>query len=172
MRSDKKIALNMAVLTVSDTRTLAEDSSGSYLCESLKTEGHELVAREILKDDVYQIRALVSAWIADPKVQVILTTGGTGVTGRDVIPESLSVLFDKEIPGYGEIFRYLSLADVGTSTIQSRCIAGVANGTLIFTLPGSTGACRLGWEKIIGPQLDATTGPCNFANLMGRLHER
>lgn len=160
------ISLNIAILTVSDTRSLEEDSSGRYLAESLEKAGHRLVERSLVPDDVYKMRAVVSQWIADSGVQVILTTGGTGFTLRDSTPEALQPLLDQHIPGYGEIFRMLSLDDIGTSTVQSRAFAGLANQTLLFALPGSTGACRLGWEKIICEQLDSRHSPCNFAGLL------
>jgi molybdenum cofactor biosynthesis protein B len=163
--------LHIAVLTLSDSRTLAEDKSGAYLAKALESVGHHLAARELIPDDLYQMRALVSCWIADPQIQVILTTGGTGVTGRDSTPEAITPLLDKEIEGFGELFRQLSFAEIGPSTLQSRTLAGQANGTLIFCLPGSTGACRTGWEKILAPQLDADTKPCNFVTLFPRMQE-
>lgn len=156
------VALSIAVLTVSDSRTLDTDTSGQYLIEALQADGHNLADRALVIDDLYQMRAVVSQWIADSAVQVILTTGGTGLTGRDSTPEGLSPLFDKTVDGFGELFRYLSLADIGTSTVQSRALAGLANRTLIFCLPGSTGACRLAWEGILHEQLDARVQPCNF----------
>lgn len=165
------LPLGVAVLTVSDTRTAANDGSGDYLAASAVDAGHTLVDRAILTDDIYVLRAKVSAWIADPRVQVLLVTGGTGFTGRDVSPEALTPLFDKTIDGFGELFRQLSYAEIGSATIQSRAFAGLANATLIFGLPGSTGACRTGWEKIIRPQLDATNRPCNFATLLPRFSE-
>lgn len=154
--------LNMAVLTVSDTRTRENDTSGDYLVDQLQTAGHRLAARDLVKDDVYLLRAIVSHWIADPQVQAVLVTGGTGLTGRDSTPEALSVLFDKTVDGFGELFRHLSLSDIGTATVQSRALAGLANRTLVFCLPGSTGACRLAWEGILVDQLDSRTRPCNF----------
>ena len=160
--STPRRTVKIAVLTVSDTRTLATDSSGAYLQEALEQEGHTLVDRQIVKDDIYQMRALVSAWIADTNVEVILTTGGTGFTGRDSTPEALSPLFDKTIEGFGELFRQLSYDEIGTSTVQSRCCAGLSNNTAIFCLPGSTGACKTGWQGIIRQQLDSTFHPCNF----------
>src|SRR5690606_31490499 len=135
------------------TRTLQTDTSGDYLVEALQKEGHRLFQRELVKDDVYLMRAIVSAWIADPEVEEIITTGGTGFTGRDSTPEALAPLFDKHIEGFGELFRQLSYGDIGTSTVQSRCLAGLANRTAIFCLPGSTGACHLGWENILREQL-------------------
>lgn len=163
--------LQMAVLTISDTRVEATDRSGQFLVESLQAAGHGLAAKAIVPDNIYRIRAIVSQWIADEAIQAILTTGGTGVTGRDGTPEALQPLFDKEIPGFGEVFRTLSFAEIGTATLQSRAIAGVANGTYVFCLPGSTGACRTGWEKLLAPQLDARHAPCNFAELYPRLRE-
>lgn len=165
------IPLHIAVLTVSDTRTLAEDTSGQYLADALQTAGHRLGSRELIVDDRYQLRARVSAWIADAAVQVVLVNGGTGLTGRDVTPEALRPLFDREIEGFGELFRYLSYKDIGTSTVQTRALGGLANGTLLFVLPGSTGACRLAWEEILVRQLDARQKPCNFVDLMPRFKE-
>lgn len=156
------IPLSIAVLTVSDTRQLENDTSGSYLCDTLTSTGHNLAARALVKDDIYQIRAQVSQWIAHTDIQVILITGGTGFTARDSTPEAITPLLDKHIEGFGELFRQLSYQEIGTSTIQSRALAGLANRTLICCLPGSTGACRTGWEKIIAAQLDARQGPCNF----------
>lgn len=156
------LPLNIAVLTVSDTRSFANDTSGDTLVDRLQTERHHLAARALVKDDIYQMRAICSQWIADEQVQVILITGGTGFTGRDSTPEALQPLFDKQVDGFGELFRQLSYRHIGTSTIQSRAIAGLANNTLIFCLPGSTSACRTAWDEIIKYQLDATQGPCNF----------
>jgi len=164
-------ALNCAVLTISDTRTRADDKSGDILSQALDEAGHRLAARDIVKDDVYAIRALLSKWIADEEVQVILTTGGTGFTGRDSTPEAASVLFDKHIHGFGELFRQLSYEEIGSSTIQSRAVGGLANGTLIFCLPGSSNAVRTGWDKIIRNQLDINFKPCNFAELIPRFKE-
>lgn len=166
-RSDTFRPLFIALLTVSDTRTLDTDTSGSYLEEAIRSSGHQLAARELVKDDIYRMRARVSAWIADPDIEVIITTGGTGFTGRDSTPEALQPLFDKRIDGFGELFRHLSYQDIGTSTVQSRCVAGLANRTAIFCLPGSTGACQLGWEKLLQPQLDSRTRPCNFVQHVG-----
>jgi molybdenum cofactor biosynthesis protein B len=163
--SDRK-SLNIAVLTISDTRTEATDTSGQYLVESLGAAGHTLVEKAIVIDDVYQLRAIVSRWIADPAVHVILSTGGTGFSGRDSTPEALAPLFDKVIEGFGETFRALSLAEIGSSTLQSRALAGLANHTVIFCMPGSTGACRTAWEGIIRDQLDSTFRPCNFAPIV------
>jgi len=166
------VAVGIAVLTVSDSRGLELDGSGRVLIERLSAAGHCLAGRAILPDDAYRIRAQVSAWIADPAVQVVLSTGGTGLTGRDGTPEALAPLLDKTIDGFGEVFRALSYEEIGASTIQSRAIAGVANGTYIFCLPGSSGACRTGWDKLIAPQLDYRTRPCNLVELMPRLLER
>ncbi len=154
--------LNIAVLTVSDTRTLAEDKSGDALVANLTGAGHCLYDRALVKDDVYQIRAVVSRWIADAKAQVVLVTGGTGFSGRDSTPEAVGPLLDKHIQGFGELFRQISFAEIGTSTIQSRALGGLANGTLIFCLPGSTNACNTAWQKILQAQLDSRTRPCNF----------
>jgi len=166
------IALNLCVLTVSDSRTLAEDSSGDYLVQALCDAGHRLADRNLLPDDRYKLRATVSQWIADDNVDGILVTGGTGFTGRDSTPEALLPLLDKEMPGFGELFRAISFDEIGTSTLQSRAFAGLANGTFLFALPGSTSACRTAWEKIIVTQLDARTRPCNLATLRPRLKER
>lgn len=165
------IPLSLCVLTVSDSRTLAEDSSGDYLAAALAEAGHRLHARELLPDDRYRLRAVVSAWIADAAVDGILVTGGTGFTGRDSTPEALRPLLDKDMPGFGELFRALSYEEIGTSSLQSRAFAGLANGTFVFALPGSTSACRTAWERIIRAQLDARTGPCNLVNLRPRLKE-
>jgi molybdenum cofactor biosynthesis protein B len=166
------VPLRIAVLTASDTRTEETDTSGALLCERLSGAGHELADKRINPDDVYRIRATVAEWIADPEVQVVITTGGTGVTGRDGTPEALTPLFDKIIDGFGEMFRWISWDDIGASTQQSRAIAGVANGTYIFCLPGSKGACATGWDKLIEKQLDYRTRPCNLAELLPRLTER
>lgn len=155
-------AMNVAVLTVSDTRTLDTDTSGQYLLDELGKAGHRIQAREIVIDDVYLLRAQVSAWIADPEIHAIISTGGTGFTGRDSTPEALAPLFDKSIDGFGELFRHLSYADIGTSTVQSRALAGMANRTVIFCVPGSTGACKTAWEGILKEQLDSRHKPCNF----------
>lgn len=159
-------ALNIAVLTVSDTRTLENDSSGQFLCDSLVEAGHTLVHRQIVIDDIYRLRAVVSGWIADEQVEVVLVTGGTGFAARDATPEALVPLFDTQIDGFGELFRQLSYEEIGTSTIQSRAIAGIANDTLVFCMPGSTGACRTGWNRILKQQLDVDFKPCNFAELI------
>lgn len=154
--------VSVAVLTVSDSRTLQTDTSGDYLQAALEQEGHQLGDRKLVIDDVYLMRAVVSAWIADPAIEVVLTTGGTGFTSRDSTPEALAPLFDKRIEGFGELFRQLSFDEIGTSTVQSRCLAGLANNTAIFCLPGSTRACKTGWQGIIRQQLDSTHQPCNF----------
>jgi molybdenum cofactor biosynthesis protein B len=166
------LPLRLCVLTVSDTRGADEDSSGDFLVAALQGEGHVLQGRALLPDDKYRLRAQVSAWIADEAVDGILVTGGTGFTGRDSTPEALLPLLDKTMDGFGELFRALSFEDIGTSTMQSRAFAGLANATFLFCLPGSTSACRLGWEKLIRPQLDARTRPCNLAALRPRLRER
>ncbi len=165
------IPLGVAILTVSDTRGEAEDTSGQLLRERAEAAGHRVVAKVILPDDRYRLRAVFSQWIADPEVQVILSTGGTGLTGRDSTPEAVRCLFDKPIEGFGELFRQLSYSEIGTSTIQSRAFAGLANGTFIFCLPGSTGACQTAWDQILKPQLDHSTRPCNFVQLIPRLKE-
>lgn len=163
--------LNIAVLTISDTRGEAEDVSGKRLVEALSEAGHRNVEKSIVKDDIYAIRAVVSRWIANPEVDAVLTTGGTGITGRDGTPEAITPLLDKVIDGFGEMFRVLSYEDIKTSTLQSRALAGVANRTFVFVLPGSSGACRLAWEKLISAQLDFRTKPCNLVQLMPRLIE-
>lgn len=165
------IPLNIAVLTISDSRTLSEDSSGQVFVDKLKVAGHKLAEREIVKDDKYQIRAVLSRWIADQDIHAVLTTGGTGVTGHDGTPEAVIPLLDKVIEGFGETFRQLSYRNIKTSTIQSRAVAGVANATYIFCLPGSSGACRTGWDEIIEAQLDIRTKPCNLVMLIPRLKE-
>lgn len=159
-------ALKAAVLTVSDTRTTETDTSGSFLEKALSAAGHEVVARQIVIDDVYQLREVLSRWIADPEVEVVLTTGGTGFSGRDSTPEAVVPLFDKVIEGFGEVFRALSLNEIGSSTIQSRALAGMANGTVIFCMPGSTGACRTAWEGVLRDQLDSEHRPCNFVGVL------
>lgn len=166
------LPLNVAVLTVSDTRTRANDTSGDLIEERLAGAGHRVVRREIRRDDRAELRALFETWIADAAVDAIIATGGTGLTRRDVTPEAVAGLFTKPIPGFGELFRWLSFAEIGTSTIQSRAEAGVADDTLVFLLPGSTGACRLAMDQIILPQLDAAHRPCNLVELLPRIrHE-
>jgi molybdopterin adenylyltransferase len=160
--SDVFHPLNICVLTVSDSRDLSNDTSGESLIRSLSAAGHTLRDRKIVKDDIYQIRAQVSVWIADQQAQIVLITGGTGFTGRDSTPEAVEPLLDKTIIGFGELFRHLSFAEVGTSTIQSRALAGLANRTLVFCLPGSNNACKTAWDKILIEQLDSRTRPCNF----------
>ena len=166
------VPLSIAVLTVSDSRTEADDTSGHLLRDKAEAAGHRVVAKELVRDDVYQLRAIYSRWIADPDVQVVLSTGGTGVTGRDSTPEAVAPLLDKQVEGFGELFRQISFGEIGASTVQSRAFAGLANGTLIFCLPGSTGACRTAWDQILLPQLDSRTRPCNFAQLLPRFLER
>jgi len=166
------IPLNIAVLTVSDSRTEATDKSGKILVERLIAAGHNSADKRIEPDDIYALRACVSEWIAAERIQVVITTGGTGITGRDGTPEAIMPLLDKIIDGFGEMFRVLSYESIGTSTLQSRCLAGVANGTYIFCLPGSTGACKDGWDKLIASQLDYRTRPCNLVELMPRLLEK
>lgn len=162
--------LNVAVLTVSDSRTLEQDTSGQYLADSLQEAGHHLADRQLITDDIYKIRAVISGWIADSEVHAVITTGGTGFYIRDSMPEAVSVLFDKKIDGFGEMFRLISKDEIGMSTIQSRAIAGMANNTVIFCLPGSSGACRTGWTQIIKEQLDSRTGPCNFVPHLMRVN--
>ena len=159
-------SLNIAVLTVSDTRTLETDTSGQFLCDAVSEAGHKVMDHAIVIDDVYKLRAAVSNLIADDSVEVVLVTGGTGFSKRDSTPDALTPLFDKSIEGFGELFRQLSYEEIGTSTIQSRAVAGMANNTLIFCMPGSTGACRTGWNRILRDQLDSEFKPCNFAELL------
>jgi len=159
------VPLNIVVLTVSDTRTEESDKSGKILQEGAAEAGHKVLEKVIVKDDIYQMRAVFSRWIADPNVHAILSTGGTGIAGRDSTPEAVMPLLDKPIEGFGELFRAVSMEEIGASAIQSRAIAGLTNKTLIFCLPGSTGACRTGWSKILQPQLDHRTRPCNFAQM-------
>lgn len=166
------IALDIAVLTVSDSRTEETDKSGKLLSDRLQAAGHRLVEKRIVPDDVYTIRAAVAGWIASADVDVVITTGGTGVTGRDGTPEAVSPLLDKTIDGFGEVFRSISYAQIATSTIQSRAMAGVANGTYVFCVPGSSGACATAWDELISAQLDIRTRPCNLAELMPRLLEK
>ena len=156
------VPLNIAVLTISDTRTLDTDTSGQTLVDRLESAGHVLIDRGLVIDDIYQIRAQVSLWIADPEVQVVLMTGGTGFTARDNTPQAVLPLLDKHVEGFGELFRQVSLAEIGTSTLQSRALAGLSNGVLVCCMPGSPGACRTGWDRILAEQLDSRTGPCNF----------
>jgi len=163
------VALNVAVLTVSDTRTRENDTSGDLVQERLETAGHKVVSRVILKDDVEKLRGQLRVWMADKNVEAVISTGGTGLTKRDVTPEAFEPLFTKAIPGFGELFRWLSYEEIGTSTIESRAFAGVADDTLVFCLPGSTGACRTGMDKIILPQLNATTAPCNLTEMLPRI---
>lgn len=164
--------MQIAVMTVSDSRNESNDTSGDYLAGALAAAGHRLQGRCIVKDDIYQIRAVLSGWIAESGVQCVLITGGTGFSGRDSTPEAIAPLFDKSIDGFGELFRHFSLEDIGTSTIQSRALAGFANRTAIFAMPGSTGACQLAWEKILVAQLDSRTRPCNFFAVLDTLASR
>ncbi|HCX88879.1 MAG TPA: molybdenum cofactor biosynthesis protein B [Gammaproteobacteria bacterium] len=165
------VAVPIAVMTASDSRTEADDKSGKLLVSRLQEAGHQLVEKVIVPDNVFQIRAVVSRWIADPDVQVILMTGGTGVTGFDGTPEAVKPLLEKELEGFGEIFRAVSFEEIGTSSLQSRAVAGVANGTYLFSLPGSSGACATAWDKLLVNQLDYRTHPCNLVELMPRLLE-
>lgn len=162
-------AVRIAVMTVSDTRTLADDRSGATLVERLEAAGHELAARSLVKDEVGLVRAQLRQWIAAPEVEVVLVTGGTGITARDVTPEALDPLVSKRLPGFGELFRWLSYAEIGASTIQSRAEAALCHKTLVFVLPGSTNACKTAWDKILASQLDSRTKPCNFPMLFARL---
>ena len=164
--------LQIAVMTVSDTRTEETDKSGNTLVKLLTDAGHRLADKQIVPDDIYRIRAVVSQWIADEGVNAVITTGGTGITGRDTTPEAVAALFDTQIDGFGEVVRAVSYEEINTSTIQSRAVAGVANATFIFCLPGSTGACRTGWGKLISHQLDYRTRPCNLVELMPRVLEK
>jgi len=166
------VPLNIAIMVVSDSRTEETDTSGKTLVERLIEAGHHCAEKAIIIDDIYQIRAKMSAWIADTDINVIITTGGTGVTGRDGTPEAIQPLLDKELSGFGEVFRSISYEEIGTSTMQSRAIAGVANGHYIFCVPGSSGACRTAWDKLINAQLDYRTRPCNLAEMMPRLLEK
>ena len=166
------VALNIAILTVSDTRTEETDKSGQLLVERLQGAGHKLYEKCIEKDNIYKIRALVARWCAEEDVQVVISTGGTGLTGRDGTPEAVRPLLDKEIEGFGEVFRVISYEEIGGSTIQSRAVAGVANGTYIFCLPGSSGACATAWDRLVGGQLDYRNQPCNLVELMPRLLEK
>ena len=166
------IPIDIAVLTVSDTRTEETDTSGRLLVSRLEADGHRLAEKTIVPDDVYRIRACVSRWIADPSVRAVVATGGTGLTGRDGTPEAVRPLLDKEIDGFGELFRAISYDEIGTSTVNSRALGGVANGTLIFCLPGSSGACRTAWDRLLREQLDHRFRPCNLIELLPRLTER
>jgi len=159
-------ALGVAVLTVSDTRTPETDTSGDFLVNAAESAGHQLVERAIVKDDIYAIRAIVSQWIASPSVEAVLITGGTGFSGRDSTPEAMLPLFDKDIPGFGEVFRQVSYDEIGSSTVQSRAVAGFANRTVIFCMPGSTGACRTAWNSVLCEQLDSRHRPCNFVGVL------
>ncbi|HJU26722.1 MAG TPA: molybdenum cofactor biosynthesis protein B [Rhodanobacteraceae bacterium] len=170
--TDRFVPLNLCVLTVSDTRTAENDTSGDYLVAALSQAGHKLHERKIVRDECYAIRAIVAAWIADANVHGVLVTGGTGFTGRDSTPEAITPLLDKEMPGFGELFRAISFEEIGTSSLQSRAFAGLSNHTFVFCLPGSTSACRTAWEKLLRAQLDARTRPCNLAGLLPRLGER
>ena len=172
MSERELVPVNIAILTVSDSRTEETDTSGAALVERLTGAGHKLAEKIIVADDVYKIREIISRWIADPDVFAIISTGGTGLTGRDITPEAVKPLLDKEIEGIGELFRWVSYQDIKTSTVASRALGGVANGTFIICLPGSTGACRTGWDDIIGPQLDYRNRPCNMVELMPRLLEK
>lgn len=164
-------SLRCAVLTLSDTRTPETDTSGDVLVERLQSAGHRLQDRALLPDDLYRLRAQISAWIADPRVEVILTTGGTGLTGRDRTPEAIGPLLDRHIDGFGELFRQISFSEIGVSTMESRAFAGVANATILFCLPGSKNACQTGWDHIIRHQLDARYQPCNLVALLPRFNE-
>ncbi|GIU25260.1 molybdenum cofactor biosynthesis protein B [Shewanella schlegeliana] len=164
-------ALNIAVLTLSDTRDFDSDTSGAFLESALLEAGHKLAERQIIKDDKYLIRSVLSQWIASDDVQVIITTGGTGFTDRDNTPEAVKPLFDRDIEGFGELFRHITYTELGTSTVQSRALGGIANKTAIFCLPGSTGACKTGWNKLIKEQLDATHRPCNFVMHVKKITE-
>jgi molybdenum cofactor biosynthesis protein B len=165
------VALAIALLTVSDSRSLAEDRSGDALQQRLEAAGHQLVERTLVPDDRYQIRAVISRWIADASVQVVISSGGTGLTGRDGTPEAVAPLLDKTMEGFGELFRVLSFETIGTSSLQSRCLAGVANGTVLFVLPGSLDAVETAWDRLISAQLDPATRPCNLVQLLPRLTE-
>ena len=172
MSERELIPVNVAIMTISDSRTEETDTSGGTLVKRLTDAGHMLAEKAIVVDDVYKIREVLSRWIADPDICAVISTGGTGLTGRDITPEAVRPLLDKEIEGVGELFRWVSYQDIKTSTVASRALGGVANGTFIFCLPGSTGACRTGWDDIIGPQLDYRNSPCNMVELMPRLLEK
>jgi molybdopterin adenylyltransferase len=169
--SEKK-CVNIAVLTVSDTRTEVDDKSGQILVERIQKAEHNLVEKKIIKDEISLLQEQLKKWIASPDVDAVIATGGTGVTGRDITPEAFEELYEKSIPGFGELFRMLSYESIRTSSLQSRCTAGVANGTFLFALPGSTGACKDGWDQILVHQLDSTHKPCNLVELMPRLLEK
>ncbi|WP_220721264.1 molybdenum cofactor biosynthesis protein B [Agarivorans litoreus] len=168
LANDTQTFLNIAVLTVSDTRNEDTDTSGRYLAEALTEAGHKLADKQIVIDDVYQIRAILSNWIADPSIDCVISTGGTGFTARDNTPEAVRVLFDKDIEGFGELFRHISYTEIGTSTVQSRALGGFANKTVIFCVPGSTNACKTAWQKILLEQLNSTHKPCNFVPHIGQ----
>ena len=168
MSAGESQTLGVAVLTISDSRDLDSDTSGQFLADGLVAAGHQLLAREIVRDDIYQIRAVISAWIANSEIDAVVTTGGTGFSGRDSTPEAIAPLFDKSIEGFGEVFRALSYDEIGSSTIQSRALAGFANQTVIFCVPGSTGACRTAWDGLIRDQLDGSHRPCNFVGVLRR----
>ncbi len=172
MNDESKKVVNIAVMTVSDTRTEADDKSGDTLVERIEAAGHHLVEKRIVVDEIAQIQTALKQWVSDSRIDVVVATGGTGVTGRDVTPEAFEALYDKPIPGFGELFRMLSYEGIKTSTMQSRATGGVANGTFLFALPGSTGACKDAWDKILVHQLDSTNKPCNLAQLMPRLLEK
>ena len=175
MQIDDKLPflpVHIAVMPVSDTRTEADDRSGDTLVERLKTDGHILAARTIVKDESDAIEAQLNTWVENPDIDAVITTGGTGLTGRDVTPEAFERDCEKDIPGFGELFRWISFQKIGPSTIQSRAVAGVAKGTYLFALPGSTGACKDGWDEILHHQLDSRFRPCNFVELMPRLQEK
>jgi molybdopterin adenylyltransferase len=165
------LSVNIAILTISDSRTLANDTSGQTLNDLITRDGHKVVRREIVKDEIALITAQLTRWVADPEVDVVISTGGTGVTGRDVTPEAFEQVIEKKIEGFGELFRWISFQKIGTSTIQSRAVGGVAGGTYLFALPGSPSACRDGWEEILKHQLDNRHRPCNLTELMPRLQE-
>lgn len=169
--TDKLIPVPISIMTISDSRTESDDKSGDLLVERINTAGHCLIDRTIVKDDIFEIRAIASQWIFNPEVQVIISTGGTGVTGYDGTPEAIKPLLEKELEGFGEIFRKISYEDIGTSSIQSRALAGLSNGTYIFCLPGSSNACATAWDDILKYQLDIRTRPCNLVELMPRLLE-
>ena len=172
MKSRNFVSLSIGLLTISDTRSIDEDKSGNLLYERIEKNGHKVLYREIVKDDVYQIKRIVKKWIKKTNIDVVISTGGTGLTGRDVSPEAFREIFDKEIEGFGELFRFISFQKIGTSTIQSRALAGVSNGIYIFVLPGSPSACKDAWDEILIHQLDFRHKPCNFVEIMPRLLEK